>query len=79
VLLERGLRSAFYVASARLHLTFGANRYRAAPVRAAVRTLTLNLYALEAPGVQAFLAGPQAAPYFTDLGAYMTERCQVGH
>ena len=29
--------------------------------------------------MQAFLAGPQAAPYFTDLGAYMTERCQVGH
>jgi hypothetical protein len=51
--------------------------YRAAPVRAAVRTLTLNLYAIEAPGVQAFLAGPQAAAYFTDLGAYMTERCQV--
>lgn len=48
-------------------------------MRAAVRTLTLNLYALAAPGVQAFLAGPQAAPYFTDLGVYMTERCQVGH
>ena len=61
-----------------LHLNPGINRYRAAPVRAAVRTLTLNLYALEAPGVQAFLAGPQAAPYFTDLGVYMTERCQVG-
>jgi hypothetical protein len=51
--------------------------YRAAPVRAAVRTLTLNLYAIESPEVQAFLAGPQSAAYFTDLGAYMTERCQV--
>lgn len=47
-------------------------------MRAAVRTLTLNLYGIEAPEVQAFLAGPQAAPYFTDLGVYMTERCQVG-
>ena len=62
----------------KLHLNPGTIPYRAAPVRAAVRTLTLNLYALEAPGVQAFLAGPQAAPYFTDLGVYMTERCQVG-
>ena len=50
---------------------------RAAPVRAAVRTLTLNMYAIEAPGVQAYLAG-SAASYFSDLGAHMTDRCQVG-
>ena len=50
---------------------------RAAPVRAAVRTLTLNVYAVEEAGLQAFLAGPAAAPYFSDLGAYMTDRCQV--
>ena len=49
---------------------------RAAPVRAAVRTLTLNTYAIEAPAVQAYLAGP-AASYFSDLGAHMTDRCQV--
>lgn len=48
-------------------------------MRAAVRTLTLNLYAIDEPEVQAFLAGPAAAPYFTDLGAYVTDRCQVGH
>ncbi len=44
-----------------------------------MRTLTLNLYAIDEPEVQAFLAGPAAAPYFTDLGAYVTDRCQVGH
>lgn len=46
-------------------------------MRAAVRTLTLNMYAIEAPAVQAHLAGPASA-YFSDLGAHMTDRCQVG-
>jgi len=46
-------------------------------VRAAVRTLTLNIYSIDDPEMQAFLAAEPAANYFTDFGAYLTERCQA--
>ena len=46
-------------------------------MRAAVRTLTLNIYSIDDPEMQAFLAAEPAANYFTDFGAYLTERCQA--
>lgn len=46
-------------------------------MRAAVRTLTLNVYALGSAEVQAFLAAEPSASYFTQLGAYMAESCKV--
>jgi hypothetical protein len=46
-------------------------------VRAAIRTLTLNIYSIDDPEMQAFLAAEPASHYFTDLGAYLTERCQA--
>ncbi len=50
---------------------------RSPAVRAAVRTLTLNIYSIDDPEMQAFLAAEPAANYFTDFGAYLTERCQA--
>ena len=46
-------------------------------MREAVRALTLNLYSIDEEEMQAFLASEYAGHYFTDLGAYITERCQV--
>ena len=46
-------------------------------MRAAVRTLTLNIYSIDDPEMQAFLAAEPASHYFTDFGAYLTERCQA--
>ena len=42
-----------------------------------MRTLTLNIYSIDDPEMQAFLAAEPAANYFTDFGAYLTERCQA--
>ncbi len=46
-------------------------------MRAAIRTLTLNIYSIDDPEMQAFLAAEPASHYFTDFGAYLTERCQA--
>ena len=46
-------------------------------VRTAVKTLTLNVYAIRTPAVQAFVASRPAAAYFTELATYVAEQCQV--
>ena len=48
-------------------------------MRAAVRTLTLNMYALGSPEVQTYLAAEPATHYFSHLGASMAESCKVLH
>jgi hypothetical protein len=47
-------------------------------VRTAVKTLTLNVYAIPLPSVQQFVASRPAAAYFSQLAAYIAEQCQVG-
>lgn len=46
-------------------------------VRAAVRTLTLNVYSIPDPDVQAFVVSPPASNYFTELAIYIADQCQV--
>ncbi|KAK9796324.1 hypothetical protein WJX73_003927 [Symbiochloris irregularis] len=45
-------------------------------VRAAVRTLTLSVYSIKEPGVQAFVLRKPAVQYFTRLTGYLIEQCQ---
>lgn len=51
--------------------------HRDGMVRTAVKTLTLNVFAIPLPSVQAFVASPPAARYFGELAAYIGEQCQV--
>ena len=37
----------------------------------------MNIYSIDDPEMQAFLAAEPAAQYFTDLGDYMMQRCQA--
>ena len=46
-------------------------------VRAAVRTLTLSVYSIKEPAVQAFVTSKPASNYFTQLTLYLAEQCQV--
>ena len=46
-------------------------------VRTAVKTLTLNVYAIPLPAVQRFVASRPAAAYFSELATYIAEQCQV--
>ena len=46
-------------------------------VRAAVRTLTLNVYSIPDPDVQEFVVSPPASNYFTELAIYIADQCQV--
>ena len=46
-------------------------------MRAAVRTLTLNVYALQWTPLQQCLADGPAGDYFTMLGSLIAESCQV--
>ncbi len=50
---------------------------RSPAVRAAVRTLTLNVYAVDCPTLQHYLADGPAGDFFGVLGSLMTESCQV--
>ncbi len=47
-------------------------------VRTAVKTLTLNAYAISLPAVHQFVCSRPAAAYFYGLAAYISEQCQVG-
>lgn len=47
-------------------------------VRAAVRTITLNIFSVDDPGIRAFVAGGDAGLYFSDSAAYLAEQIQVG-
>ena len=46
-------------------------------MRAAVRSLTLNVYGIADEALQRFLCAPPASDYFTDLAIAITEQCQV--
>ena len=46
-------------------------------VRAAVRTLTLNVYSIRDPAVQAFVVSKPASNYFNELAIFVAEQCQV--
>lgn len=47
-------------------------------VRAGVRTLTLNVYSVRDPYIQAFVTTPPATAYFSDVAKYMAEQFKVG-
>ncbi|GAB4821885.1 hypothetical protein N2152v2_008931 [Parachlorella kessleri] len=51
--------------------------HRDGMVRTAVKTLTLNVYAIPLPAVQHFVTQPTASNYLQELVAYMAEQCQV--
>ncbi len=46
-------------------------------VRAAVRTLTLNVYSVNDPYIQSFVTSPPAVRYFADAAGYLAEQVQV--
>ena len=46
-------------------------------VRAAVRTLTLNIYGIKDEAVQDFLISQPASNYFNELSILIAEQCQV--
>ena len=46
-------------------------------MRAAVRSFTLSLYAVDSPALQSYLADGPAEGFFSVLGSLMTESCQV--
>lgn len=46
-------------------------------VRAAVRTLTLNVYQISDAAVQAFVVSQPASNYFTELAIFIAEQCQA--
>eukprot|EP00210_Caulerpa_lentillifera_P005557 g5316.t1 len=48
-----------------------------AMVRAAVRTLTLNIYSVDDEEIQAFIVSKPASNYFTELALYAAEQCQA--
>ncbi|CAD7703845.1 unnamed protein product, partial [Ostreobium quekettii] len=51
--------------------------HREGMVRAAVRTLTLNVFNVQDPLIQDFVVAKPASNYFTELALYATEQCQV--
>ena len=51
--------------------------HRDGMVRAAVRTLTLNVYSIRDPAVQAFIISKPASNYFNELAIFVAEQCQV--
>ena len=51
--------------------------HRDGMVRAAVRTLTLNVYSIRDPAVQAFVISKPASNYFNELAIFVAEQCQV--
>ena len=51
--------------------------HRDGMVRAAVRTLTLNVYSIRDPSVQAFIVSKPASNYFNELAIFVAEQCQV--
>ena len=50
---------------------------RSPAVRAAVRSFTLSLYAVDSPALQSYLADGPAEEFFCVLGSLVTESCQV--
>ena len=52
-------------------------RHRDGMVRAAVRTLTLNVFSIHERPVLDFVIAPPADAFFSDLAALLTDQCQV--
>ena len=52
--------------------------HRDGMVRAAVRTLTLKVYHIRDPAVQAFVISQPASHYFSRLATYVADQGQVG-
>ena len=52
-------------------------KHRDGMVRAAVRTLTLNIYGIKDPAVQAFVVSQPASNYFNELAILIAEQSQV--
>ena len=46
-------------------------------VRAAVRTLTLNVYAIPDPAIQRFVTSPPASAYFGEVASFMAAQAQA--
>jgi protein CLEC16A len=46
-------------------------------VRTAVKTLTLNVYAIPLPAVHGFVTSRPASAYFVELASYIAEQCRV--
>ncbi len=46
-------------------------------VRAAVRTLTLNVYSIADAAVQAFVVSQPASNYFNELAIFIAEQCEA--
>jgi hypothetical protein len=51
--------------------------HRDGMVRAAVRTLTLQTFALEDPGIQKFLVSQPASNFLNEVAIIIAEQCQV--
>lgn len=51
--------------------------HRDGMVRAAVRTLTLQMYALESENIQQFLVSQPASNFFNEVAIIIAEHCQV--
>ena len=51
--------------------------HRDGMVRAAVRTLTLNVYTIRDAAVQAFVVSKPASNYFNELAIFVAEQCEV--
>jgi len=46
-------------------------------VRAAVRTITLNVYSVDDPAIRAFVSAAPSSRYFSDVAAYLAEQVQL--
>ena len=51
--------------------------HREGMVRAAARTITLNVFSVDDAAIRGFVASPPAAGYFSDVAAYLAEQVQV--
>ena len=51
--------------------------HRDGMVRAAVRTLTLNVYSIDDAAIRQFLVSTPASNYFNELSIVIAEQCQV--
>jgi protein CLEC16A len=51
--------------------------HREGMVRAAVRTLTLHVYSIADPGIEAYVVAPPASRHFTDIAVYLAQQVQV--
>lgn len=46
-------------------------------VRAAVRTITLNVFSVDDPAIQSFISSPPSSAYFSDVASYLADQIQA--